>query len=596
MFQKSSAQTMPDIFSNIYDQLDTQRQKQLNDKRAWHNLFYEYITSKIDESPFARLYDKQMGAPNASARQLIAMIILKEGFGWSDEFLYERTDFDLVVMKALGLNNVNDEVPCIATYYNFKRALYEHQVKTGEDLMGSAFQQLSKAQAKLFGVNGKFARMDSKLIGSNIARCSRLQLVLTVLNIFYKDIKEAGMQGRLETADKDRLEEWSKKKPGQIVYTLSHDEKEKLLEELGYLLLRLQVQFSEVDSGKYHLIVRVLAEQYSIQGKQIILREGKEIKSDSLQSPYDEDAAYRKKKEQKIQGYSINITETCNKEELNLITDVKVEKANCADPDFLQDAVKRSEEVVGHIEHVNTDGAYHSQSNQEFTKSNETELILGGFPGKEGNYDFEIKSEEEVLVSNKHTGEVHCAKVCKGKNGETKYRIREENKLRYFTLAFLLSWQQRQSAEQIPQSERNRRNNVEASIFQFCYHSRNNKTRYRGLIKHQHSAYSRCLWINLIRIKNYVAPWKGEMCPDKNEKSKNQALLTKSAEILTNVSGYFTSGNEKSKNQAILTKSGEMLTNVSGFFTSEIDKLFRLVNLKVFGSERVTPLELSIYL
>ena len=212
MFQKSSAQTMPDIFSNIYEKLDAGRQKQLNAQGAWHNLFYQHITNRVDEGPFAKLYDERMGSPNAPIRQLVGMMILKEGFGWSDEFLYERTDFDLVVMRALGLNNVNDEVPCMATYYNFKRMLYEHQVKNGEDLMGECFQQLSKAQAKLFGVNGKFARMDSKLIGSNIARCSRLQLVLTVLDVFYKDIKAGGVEGRMKAEDKKRLEEWSNKK------------------------------------------------------------------------------------------------------------------------------------------------------------------------------------------------------------------------------------------------------------------------------------------------------------------------------------------------------------------------------------------------
>jgi hypothetical protein len=367
--------------------------------------------------------------------------------------------------------------------------------------------------------------MDSKLIGSNIALCSRLQLVLAVLDIFYKDIKTNGKEGRMRAEDKERLEEWSKKKPGQIVYPLSGDEKGKLLEELGYMLMRLQEQYKEEDSSKYGLLVRVLAEQYSIEGKEVKLRKTEEISSESLQSPYDEDAAYRKKKEQKVQGYNVNVTETCNKDELNLITDVKVEKANQADNDFLIGAVERSQEVVGHIDHLNADGAYHSESNQEFSGKNQTELILSGFPGKEGNYEFEIKSEVEVIVTNKQTGEVHRADVIKGKNEETKYRIKEENKLRYFTLAFLLSWQQRQSTKQTPKAERNRRNNVEASIFQLCYHSRNNKTRYRGLIRHQFWAYSRCMWINLIRIKNYLTTYMGEVCAGGNEMIKKQKLL-----------------------------------------------------------------------
>lgn len=37
-------------------------------------------------------------------------------------------------------------------------------------------------------------------------------------------------------------------------------------------------------------------------------------------------------------------------------------------------------------------------------------------------------------------------------------------------------------------------------MFQISYHTRNNKTRYRGLVKHVMWACSRCMWINFIRL------------------------------------------------------------------------------------------------
>ncbi|MBW6501905.1 MAG: hypothetical protein K0B05_10975, partial [Bacteroidales bacterium] len=40
--------------------------------------------------------------------------------------------------------------------------------------------------------------------------------------------------------------------------------------------------------------------------------------------------------------------------------------------------------------------------------------------------------------------------------------------------------------------------------FQLSYHTRNNKTRYRGLIQHKMWALLRCIWINLRRIMGYV--------------------------------------------------------------------------------------------
>jgi hypothetical protein len=58
----------------------------------------------------------------------------------------------------------------------------------------------------------------------------------------------------------------------------------------------------------------------------------------------------------------------------------------------------------------------------------------------------------------------------------------------------------RKRLEAIPKKELDRRNNVEAAMFQISYHTRSNKTRYRGLVKHVMWACSRCLWINFIRL------------------------------------------------------------------------------------------------
>ena len=55
-----------------------------------------------------------------------------------------------------------------------------------------------------------------------------------------------------------------------------------------------------------------------------------------------------------------------------------------------------------------------------------------------------------------------------------------------------------------PLEELRKRNNVEATIFQFGYYLRNKKSKYRGLYKQKLWAYCRCLWINLVRIKGFV--------------------------------------------------------------------------------------------
>jgi len=69
--------------------------------------------------------------------------------------------------------------------------------------------------------------------------------------------------------------------------------------------------------------VRLLQDQYTVQSKTVLPKASKDISSTSLQSVDDLDATYRKKGDQKVKGYSVNLTETCNEEGLNLVTDVK---------------------------------------------------------------------------------------------------------------------------------------------------------------------------------------------------------------------------------------------------------------------------------
>jgi len=107
----------------------------------------------------------------------------------------------------------------------------------------------------------------------------------------------------------------------------------------------------------------------------------------------------------------------------------------------------------------------------------------------------------EPVVTHIETGEIIPAY----KTGD-KWRIATggRNKYRYFTDEQIATADLRRKLAAVPQKEQNKRNNVEATIFQYCYHTRNNKTRYRGLLKHKLFTFARCLWINHVRLGNYL--------------------------------------------------------------------------------------------
>jgi len=131
MFKKSNKEPQLDVFASVTSLLESSAYKQYSNQAHWHNQYREQISLRIDESVFSVLFNNTMGAPNAPVRILVAMMILKESFGWSDSQLFEHCRFNLLVRSALGLFNMNDSLPVESTYYLLRKRIYDRQNKTG---------------------------------------------------------------------------------------------------------------------------------------------------------------------------------------------------------------------------------------------------------------------------------------------------------------------------------------------------------------------------------------------------------------------------------------------------------------------------------
>ena len=506
MFKKTPVNPQYDMFSTPSTQMGKREAKKYDDPAAWHNRFYANVTSQIDETIFAPLFKQgNMGAPNASIRVIIGMSIIKEGFGCSDEDLFDKCQFDLLVRKALGLVSLSDVTPSIDTYYLLRRRICEYENQYGVNLMEKSFEQLTSDQLSTFKISGKSVRMDSKLIGSNIAWYSRFEIIHNTFRGFIKGLGDRGMlllNPRLRKQVLLFLEEDARK----MVYRLNSETLGEKISSLGELIYQVLKRLAETTTG-YDLLHRVFHEQYEVVKGQAILRPKEDITARSVQNHNDPDADYRKKGDQKIKGYSVNITETCDdtgqeKDKPNLIVNVQVKPASAADNGYLKDAVTNIREKVSTdiIEKVYADGAYQSPGNREFADMNSIELITSGLQGRQSKYDLEMR-EGELVVTNIETGEIIPAY----KTGD-KWRIATtgKSKYRYFTNEQIATAELRRQLAAIPGQEQMKRNNVEATIFQYCFHTRNNKTRYRGLLRHKLFTFARCLWINHVRLGNYL--------------------------------------------------------------------------------------------
>ena len=81
MFRSSPKSKQLDLFTNSSSMLKGKALKAYNDADRWHNQFRLQVTNRIDEDIFRPLFHENFGAPNASIRVLIGMMILKEARG-----------------------------------------------------------------------------------------------------------------------------------------------------------------------------------------------------------------------------------------------------------------------------------------------------------------------------------------------------------------------------------------------------------------------------------------------------------------------------------------------------------------------------------
>lgn len=501
MFKKSKSVQI-NLFSSPSSLFSGKSQKIYDNNEGWHNKFRDIVTLKIDENLFKPLFSSDNGTPNASIRVLVAMMILKEAEGTSDQKLFENCRFNMLTRSAIGLLNADDSLPAESTYYLFRKKIVEHVNAGNENLFDLAFSQVTKNQSIEFEVSGQSVRMDSKLLGSNIARLSRYELVHETFRLFYNQVKQLENLSQEVNSELDKL---LKLEGNKVVYTNTSEEVFSRLTQLGILINKVLPLFSKLDSAYYTILKKVFEQQYDIDDQGIVTpKENAKITAKSIQSPHDTDCDFRNKDGNKVKGYSLNVTESCDDTGLNLIGNIDVRVASSSDVDFLKDDIIKTQQVFpDKTGAVHADGAYHSPENQDFCTENSIALYLHAIQGAKGRYILDFKDNKLTVFDTIENKNVEYKEV-KSKKGITRWRIKTEKGHRYFTQENIDTCLVRKKIENTPIEVLQKRNNVEATIFQLGYHYSNAKSRYRGLIKHQMWANMRCLWVNFVRIINHI--------------------------------------------------------------------------------------------
>lgn len=324
-------------------------------EQSWAETFRREVFERLNEKVFAVLYAETDSRPNVPVNVLFSLEVLKSGFGWTDEQMYQAFIFDLQVRYALGYENVGDGYFAIRTVYNFRERLSKHMQTSGENLVEQAFEHITDEQIEALGLQTDKLRIDSTQIASDIRSGSRLQLLVETLGRVHRMLSESDRERYAEV-----LDPYVQSKASRYIYRLKSGQYGEKMAQIGPVMHQLLVELAADYGGQepYHLLGRVFADHFVWSEDEQRPKEPSEVSADSLQSLDDPEATYRKKQGQSYHGYVSNISETCNPDnEVQLIVKVQTEPNVTDDEQMLVDALPELMERTD-VNELYTDGAY----------------------------------------------------------------------------------------------------------------------------------------------------------------------------------------------------------------------------------------------
>lgn len=517
-------------------------------EESWAQTFYEEVFCRIDERTFGVLYSDKVSRPNVPVNVLVGLEILKEGFGWTDEQMYDNFCFNVQVRYALGYWNMNEGQFAVRTIYNFRRRLVTHQEETEENLFAACFEQITGEQMLAYEVNGRVQRMDSKQVMSNIAERTRLQLLLEGLHRVYRILSDE---------DKKKYEpllaSYIKVSSNNYIYQLKGEKHRPHIEKVGVVMHQLVDELGEKygEERAYKVLARLVDEHFKTVETEtdtetdkeveieIVPKEGDELSADSLQSVDDLDATYRKKDGVGYKGYVANVTETVDDEGgLNLITKVQVEPNVTDDAAMLNDALPDLAELTN-VKQMITDGGYNCADVDKTCAKLGVELHQTAIRGQSPNPHKPHLSH--FTITDDEDGQPHTATCPHGKSvpieagqKEGRYIIRLSHKtcpacaslaqtdkppeqaacVLYFNRHDLNVARRRQRSIALLADGRNPRAAVESTVREVSCRWANSKLRVRTLIRVSMTVIAAATMVNARRIWRSQQRKNQEMIPN----------------------------------------------------------------------------------
>jgi len=505
-------------------------------EKSWAGTFYRECFARIDERPFAVLFSEVYSRPNIPVNVLVGLEVLKAGFGWSDEEMWDAFCFNMQVRFALGYHDLVEGHFDIRTVYNFRRRLLEHMGETGEDLLGKALEQITDEQIAAHGLKTGKLRMDSTFISSNIRNFSRLQLLVEILHRVHRMLSEIDQERY--AAD---FAPYLKGTSTQHVYRVNSEEGRRQIEQIGQLMGRLVDDLEAIYASyaTYQILRRVFQEHFVIEESSLRPKKGPELSASSLNSPDDLEATFRRKRNEPHKGYvarrdrpmsATNLTETCDPDnEVQLVTLAQTAPNVTNDDDLLIEALPSLKERLD-VNELYTDGNYNSLESYEAMRDLEVEHVqtaIGGHAPHRylglNTFDIETSSQgipETITCPNGQQVEVKPSRAqghylarfdasqCAKCPHVTRCRTHQLKRLPCRTLYFdehdIEIARRRRRIAKDRREGRNLRAAVESTIAALKHPFRRDKLPVRGWFRVNSMIVCGCLMVNVRRLHRYL--------------------------------------------------------------------------------------------
>ncbi|MBN2531216.1 MAG: transposase [Deltaproteobacteria bacterium] len=356
------------------------------------------------ESELSSLYCANNGRPNWSVARMLGLSILQEMHNLPDQDALHCFSFDVRWQYALGVEPEHA--------YLSRRSLVDFRSRIVQQdpemsMLQSVFNRIGDAAIADLKISTDEQRLDSTRIQSNIFTCGRIDLFSKTLFKFVRWLRQ-NCPEKTDTLSAG-IHEWFAKYDDDgwfgHNFRLTPEKKRVRLQQLAEYLYETRVTFESDDEVKgeeaYGLVCRLLDEQCEVKStsddtannedrpndsdggniessdlgdvpksKIQVLKKVKNA-STSLQSPYDPDAGYSG---HKGEGYFVHVTETCNNDTREIITDYFVVHAGI-DMNQDQTAIENLIKAGRQPKRLYEDGGYISSTGLLAALEKGTELV-----------------------------------------------------------------------------------------------------------------------------------------------------------------------------------------------------------------------------